>query len=355
MASQSFIDGLRPFQDEILGDVYGQEFMPCPEMVDGAVAELKHSPEDVVRVGLGDLGSRLKAFSEVVDFSHPHLDMCSAELTKPKLSQRIHEFLETAKFVSDQNMKLVIKELPRMVIRGVSKEVKALDDPRLTGQYVRLLASAEHREAARLRKESRAHDFYYMYRKKVEAWETTPSDFEIYHRGNNNKFQQELQKAEDKKQRYRDLGLVSFGAAIDDSIHEFKDQFSAPYFGFHKLTVTQAGLILAKLHKCTYEARGGSSMRRIWWEKMEYVPRIHPLHTMENVPKSIKKLVDFLEEYPPANRKSIFDHYLVIVPSVTKAPEMVDALGIEKGEICPILLGEADGKCYFIAYYMQDN
>ena len=349
--SSQVADSLTTFQHDILNDIYGQEFISCSEIATGAMLELRQCEEDVVRIGLGDFGIRLKSFSEVVDLAHPHLKTFNV-LHQPSLvSKRIHQFIETARFVTSAACDQVAKELPKMALRGISKDIKCLDNPIRTGQYVRLLASAEQRSVARSRKEVRTHSLDHMSRKNMDTWEATPSDFELYHRGTNNKLQEELQKAEDKKKRFRDLGLVSFGATIENSMREFKEQFSRSYYGFHKLTVTQAGLTLAKLHKCQYEARDGRSMRKIWWGKKEYAPHIYPLHALKDVPETMEKLVGFLEAYPGTNGKPVFDHYLVVMPGTIDGASNFHGKALENGS-CSVLLGEVDGRCYFIAYYM---
>ena len=77
-------------------------------------------------------------------------------------------------------------------------------------------------------------------------------------------------------------------------------------------------------------------------------------------------VIDHLESFPDAAGKPIFDHYLILTPSFARVN--IDKRGntsvkatpnywdlIKNNECVPILLGECNGKCYFICYYSENT
>jgi hypothetical protein len=109
-----------------------------------------------------------------------------------------------------------------------------------------------------------------------------------------------------------------------------------------------------------------------------YEPRVYPLHEFSDILSSnIEKTIELLENFPDAGNKPIFDHFGIIVPGVSyPAPKQIlyrfldesksvqsyvvreDALKaldkiLIKGQyLYAILVGEKDGKCYFISYFV---
>ena len=57
-----------------------------------------------------------------------------------------------------------------------------------------------------------------------------------------------------------------------------------------------------------------------------------------------------LEAFPELGGKPVFDHFLVVVPGLDGDMAHEKEL-ISEGRIIPVLLGERDGKCYFISYW----
>ena len=78
------------------------------------------------------------------------------------------------------------------------------------------------------------------------------------------------------------------------------------------------------------------------------------------------EVICHLENFPEAANKSVFDHYIVLIPSfavveVGRRGELKPKTApnywelIKNGENTPLLIGEVNGKCYFICYYMENN
>ena len=112
-------------------------------------------------------------------------------------------------------------------------------------------------------------------------------------------------------------------------------------------------------------------------EAFHYEPRVYPLYELKDIiSEQTAKIIDTLENFPDVGNKPIFDHFLVVVPGVAFPPlknkfySFLDEQGINhsyqlkedavkhldkiliKGRyFYPILIGERDGKCYFISYF----
>jgi len=119
----------------------------------------------------------------------------------------------------------------------------------------------------------------------------------------------------------------------------------------------------------------GEPLKFKYAENYDYEPKAYPYHEVAYLAsKSIIDTIEELETFPEANHKSIFDHYIVLVPSIyfpsisdkgiftflnpqgfkesskdrIEANRMLDMFFILKKIVSPILLGEKDGKCYYI-------
>jgi len=108
---------------------------------------------------------------------------------------------------------------------------------------------------------------------------------------------------------------------------------------------------------------------------MAYEPRVYPLNELqEQAPESVKEIIKLVDEFPEADNKPIFDHFGVIVPgvnypnedhkrftdkdgeikqydSIDDGKKALDIILINAKHITPIIVGEKDGKCYFISYW----
>ena len=128
------------------------------------------------------------------------------------------------------------------------------------------------------------------------------------------------------------------------------------YYGFNRITMTNAAVILAKSLGFSYSVLGfpGENSEKkitvnrkffgkynfdpeqtlefspyvsemagspIFTQKQQnpytYEPRVYPLHELSDiVPDNVRDTISRLEEFPDAGGKPIFDHFGVIVPGV---------------------------------------
>lgn len=102
---------------------------------------------------------------------------------------------------------------------------------------------------------------------------------------------------------------------------------------------------------------------------------IHFIFFADIANNETKVIIDILEKFPEADNKPIFDHFGIIVPSISlpfknrnhfsfinqdnifqtvskeEALLYLDTHLVKNNCIKPIIVGEKDDKCYFISYF----
>lgn len=382
---------------------------PCPQIL----RDIQDCEEQVAEIALGELGQRLKAFAQNVDLDHPCLPSGLFDSDHLKdYSNRFSEFLKLAKYAKESGMQECIPLLSKAATAKLPRIFRLIDDPRKNHQFVRGLKAKEDRNDARSCKRMRNIDLTHLYKNATETWSTIPTDFEMYSRFSKS-YTEEIYKANLKVGQYLNLGCVEMGKKIEESIEDFRSRLEDNHYGFHLISISMASGILAKLHGFKYaEITNKITIPRNFFagyifdprkknqpqstfcnhgyyktidvaaeERVAYRfgPRAYPLQEMSEIPERVSNLVDFLESFPEANGKAIFDHYIVIMPSVDypgksnddgtysmldgdkqlKEFEKVenlhkelDSILINKKIILPALLASRNGKCYFICYWM---
>ena len=154
---------------------------------------------------------------------------------------------------------------------------------------------------------------------KRRGVQETPDDF-FYYMRNANHLHPLIEEATRQHQRFSEFGLTSMAAEIKSQlsklIRNFKDD---SYYGFNRITMTNASIILSKMHNATFSNQ----------------PLIKPSVKMDSCPASMDNLVKKLDKWPEALDKPIFDNLWVMVYGVIN-----------------VILGDKDGKVYFISYWM---
>lgn len=111
-----------------------------------------------------------------------------------------------------------------------------------------------------------------------------------------------------------------------------------------------------------------------------YQPRMYPLPTFSSsMPEQAQKIVDSVEHLEALNGNPFFDYYWVLVPSINidhpaiqrqknhwtihehnantvysdydEAVKVIDTMLVKAGCIVPVVIGERDGKCYFVCMW----
>lgn len=373
-----------------------------------------------IKLALGKFGENLKAFSHAVDLKHPHVKTLFDDMfaDDSEFCQDISELIELAEFAREKKLTRVLSNIGGKV---VSREklcrtlLKTIDSPFNNRYHIRMLRSREERDCVRSEKKMQAIDLTTVVKKGEEVWASQPENFDSFIRWGV-AYEEEINYAMKKAQRYIKLGCTGMATQIAESIKQFKNQVHEVYYGFNRITMTNAAVILAKslgYNLTTYWLSGENDKKlyrisvprtlfgeynfevdpqyvpyqtgtsspvgfRLARDTFDYEPRVYPLYKLIHMASDhMQKIVDHLEAFPKACGKSIFDSYAIIVPGVfypriehngvysildtggnkadfstrDEAVQALDVNLIENGYLTPILLGEKDGKCFFISFW----
>lgn len=409
MANELYVNKVLNFQDEFFKRLKIVEPIPgnkLPELL----LKLKDQDEDLIRLGLGDIGLKLKSFIQQVDLSHPEIanvfDGILAD--NQEFSTFCGELLTLANYVKKDNLVLVMPLLSQFLYKEHKTLIKRVDVPSVNRINVRFLKTAEEREQIRCSKKMQSIDLQGIYKKGKNFWDSQPNNFSRFLRFDTG-YQDEIKKAEKKAKRYEELGCASLAEEVRKTIEIFREHTECSYFGFNRITMTTASIILAKSLNYLYTesnnndtitvdrnifynfnpdspieynlymsmASGGAAFTDRPRTPYNYEPRVYPYYEFVSIASDeTKNIICHLENFPDVGDKPIFDHFGIIVPGIEfplkksetftfldktgisqnfdtreKALKALDITLIKDKDIYPIIIGEKDGKCYFISYF----
>jgi hypothetical protein len=380
--------------------------------VKGLIQSISTFNPIVVELLLGDAGTRFLEFARAVDQSHPHLfdypDNTSTVFEgvfnyNSELTRKVFELLELFEYAHAHNLLEAMSMLSKITGRELGSFFRDVNAPEKNQQYVHLLKTREERDAVRKNKKILTLDLNSLARKGEGSWSSLPKSFGLYAR-NSSTVRAEMEKAEKMAQKYREMRCNSLYLEVKKSIDIFVDQLRENYYGFHRIKMADAALILAKVHGFEFvEKQVGLTSRmtsshitvpqRFFGEyrfstddrltAYRYAARVYPAYELADEFKSdASSIIDKLEAFPECAGKAIFDHYMVVVPSIhCNFNSEVDRLGskeyyffdkegkrisaftiddiqkkfdvslIKSGYTIPVLLAEKDGKCHFLSYW----
>jgi hypothetical protein len=358
------------------------------------------SSQDLLEFAFGHFGKNLGNLTHVLDMTHPDLVSIfdGSFSDEQKFSKQCIEFLAMAEYARNNGMSHIFPLLGNLLIKeSLDKTViKKIDGANYNKSYVRLILDSEERDAIRFCKKMQVIDLQAFYKKGEESWNAQPDCFKQFIRYDS-AYMRELKQAEKKMKRYQELGCQSLASEISKSIEVFRENMEQAYYGFNRITMTSAAIILAKSMFYNYSpscqiSAGGHIMKieaqvtvnrsffkDIYFDSSlvvdatyHYEPKVYPFHELKDVASDeVLQTIKMLENFPEANNKPIFDHFGVIVPSIAYRNKMfknengilqdyavledcqkeMDKMFIRNKCFYPIIVGEKDGKCFFICYW----
>ena len=386
------------------------------------------TPEDVIVALLGKAGNNLRKFLAKVDLGHPEMSKVFGGAFATAIPETIVEFIKLFQFAEKKGYKNSSPMIAKAARRFITSSFKEVGDPSENQQSPRLIRDSDVRSSIRGTKNIRAIELNLK-----NQWYSLPSSFRLYTCNNNCK-KEEIKKAKRKANRYKKLGCFDLEGEITSSIEKFISKDLETYFGFHRITMTNVAIILAKIHEYALVHTGGKiflgqrsdklqeiavptfegyefvpsyvekKMRtlkygveadpppsmsllglrpaRIPRRYYRYCPHAYPAHLlMDLASDSSKKILEHVDNFPHLGNKPLFDHYIVVVPGVRipidskngdgvdlfsfvskngEAKSFSDSFDLQKEldielirykYISPVLLGEREGKCYFLCYF----
>lgn len=321
--------------------------------------EISENDRQIIIRDFDDLGQRLLRFSATVDLdSRPEKNNLIVE--------SILSYLNAIKFGYHDFIKLFKEE----IIKNLNKdsEIKRIDDPHLNNQFIRFLKNKEQRDF--LRKNKSIHEIGLNSFSKKGNWETYPINFKFYERFNSD-YYEEIDKIKKLADRYKSIGCIKLYEGIAGTVKDLEDLYHDSYLGFNRITMSTAAIIMARMHKFDFFKFGdnytitiNNNLLKINLEKPKsaycYKPKAYPCHELKSIiSERTAKLIEHLENNPDLNGQATFDHFIVMVPTIDYgfsqdlvADKFFDLMLLKNESFTPILLGEKDGKCYFVSYFI---
>lgn len=409
MANELYFNKVLSFQNEFFKRLKIVDRPPENKLPD-LLLKLRDYDEDVIRLGLGDIGLKLKNFILQVDLNHPEISNVFDGILadNQEFSQSCRELLTLASHARQDNLVYVTPYLNQFLYKEHKTLIRKIDAPSTNRINVRFLKNPEEREQIRCSKKMQIIDLQGIYKKGKSFWDSQPTNFSRFLRFDTG-YQDELKKAEKKAKRYEELGCVSLAEEVRRTMELFREHTECNYFGFNRITMTTASIILAKSLAFSYIENGNEDNivvnRKLFYNfnpetpieynpyvsmvsggatftdrpqtPYNYEPRVYPYHEFSEIASDeTKGIICHLENFPDVGDKPIFDHFGVIVPGVEfplrksesftfldkagiiqkfntreEALKTLDTILIKDKDIYPIIIGEKDGKCYFISYF----
>lgn len=407
MTNEAIARKVMDVQKEFVNRLHSSEKHSKLSQTPIVIERIFNSNLSFLEFAFGDIGKVLGSFIKTLDLDHPEISEIfdSFFVDESKISRQFLEFMSLAQYAYDSECKSVFPLLGDLLLRDIcDKNFLKKIDSNCYKCHVRLIKNSEDRESYRLNKKMQVIDLQNVYKKNIDLWKIQPDDFLSFLRFDS-VYDVEIKKAEKKMRRYQELGCVTLANEIEKSIKNFRDNMEQSYYGFNRITMTNAALVLAKLHGFSYTQSqsvyaGGlfttvepqihvyrsffsefifdptqaiSSMCNNLYSRYIYEPKVYPYHELMDIASDqMREIIEKLENFPDANNKPLFDHYGVIVPSISynllyitdesgtiqnfsntmNASKALDKILIKKKIVFPILIGERDGKCFFICHWI---
>lgn len=370
--------------------------LPSRLIVPSLLMQLLQTDDEIIHWSLGDLGQKLKVFAQEIDYSHPDIKtLFDGALTDEQdFSKNCRELLSLASLAKEKQLNRVLPFLGQIIVNHSPDVVQEITRPTHFQPHVRLLKDPEEREEIRLLKKMQAVELAALYRRGEDLWQALPDNFNKFLRFET-AYQEEIKKAEKKANRYAELGCTSLAEEINKNIEQFRQEMDQPYYGFNRITLMNAAIILAKSLGYYYQTQHFLSFQEEISDRVlvkrefftscnfttldlrdlfVYEPRVYPLHDFWDIaPKSLPKTIKTFENFPELGEKPLFDYYGILVPgiafphhepifvnqqgliqsysSMEEATKEFDKMLVKNGFLLPIIVGERDRKCYFICYF----
>jgi hypothetical protein len=409
MTQSAIASSLDAIQERLRPKLFQETVVPDsePSGVIDLLQEILAYDADLCETAFGVFGSRLYETAKELDFDHPELKsgkFLSAVGKDASTFKKMAQFLKLCQLAKDNQLDEISPVFSKCITKAILPDVKTgLDFLKNQHQYVRLFKSAEDRLRLRKVKQVRPIEYASCLRKVVGLWDNI-ADLEVYGRFGNY-YEEQIAQVKKRIEIYRQLRLMTMANDLIESVEEFKQGFEEAYYGFQRVPMAVAAVVLGKMHNCylstdqktimmpfsnfdglsfetepkTHFGSDGIGVQPKLPD-YEYMPMAYPIYTSD-VPEKVQEVLKHLECFPEAGGKPIFDHYIAVVPGVhyprvlqinhqyfvydtdgTKkffpnllaARIFLDAMLIRERKIIPAILGERDGKCYFICLWEQN-
>lgn len=373
------------------------------------IKKIINSDPHIMSVAFGEIGVKIIDFFNNVDLDHIDIDNCFDGLFSDKSSfQKIFdEMYSHASYGIKNNLCITKKLLEDYLEKYIFDEFKSITKielPENNRCHVRFIVDPLKRDQIRMQKKMQIIDLQSAYKKGIHHYNAHPNNFNQFIRFDNT-LEKEVKRLEHKAHRYQEIGCSTLAKDISDNLQIYKEYIDQTYFGFNRITMSSASIILARNFNfktslsSNYNSSSSFDISKIYITQSEfedyyfdqenndihnalktydYEPKIYPLYAFSEIlTDNMKYIIELLDNFPQSNKKPIFDFYGVIVPSInfpynnSGYYSFIDSKGLvrsyndcneaklqfDKNMIAsknfrPILVAEKDHKCYFISYWI---
>lgn len=370
--------------------------------------EISQQKNKVLELVFGNYAKKIKFMADNIDYDHPEVgSVLNGIFSNKYFSDKISQYIKIANYAVDNKI-TQIKDLHKAVLCKEPSEFRAIDFPEKNYKNIRLLLDKGMREHARSKRGVKNIDMRAFFRTE-DRLKKLHKDFSHYVRYNN-AHEKDLKELEYKVEVLNKLSCSYFGSAYKSKIDNLSMSIKNDYVGFRRIRMSDAAAMVAinsgaTVHltiKSLSDAKGKGSARKFVipgrimrkyrhenysgydsvgspLKQYDVELKAYPYSVFEDIAsEEIKNVVKHTEEMPEFNGKPIFDHYMVVTPSVNFPPEpncvtkdsveyaftykkvlykfkelkecstALDRAMTSERDINPVLLGERDGECYFI-------
>lgn len=381
-------------QEQILKSIYTSSEIKTSEEVSGILKDILEYSEDQVFRCLGELGIKLRRFASSIDLCHPELlrifNGALGSTSDTGFSRITCDLLKIMTYSLKQKASLPLVEYLKNFLKSdlnYDTYMLKIDGVYLNQRHLRLSKDPVLRDTIRNQVEPFVVTPQTYGLEDVKTWSDCPANFKNYHRFAN-KYQEDIDRANKRKQHFFDHGLTSMADAIQCDITNVESSLEQ-YYGFNLLSLRDAAVILAKViglcptfvNEFPTDSSINFCMKSEILQDMKSlkisdmcsvigsVYRVYSFHSLSKIaPKQIVDLIQFLDAFPELNGKPLFDHYRVLIPSINysccnpfgllsyeqlaKRQTELDLELLGSSRVIAVILGEVDGRHYFISYFV---
>jgi hypothetical protein len=282
------------------------------------LSEIKNYDKKVILTALGQFGMDLYNLSEIIDILHP--DICSFPIDN-NTSIKLINCLELIKYAFDKNLNESIDGIFKFFTKNISIDLDL-------HKHVRLIKDNIKKCELRSCKENfnvKLNDVKFL-------WLNSEKNFDIYQK-DNNKFEPFVYELLKKSNYYEEIGCVLIGSKLK----KIANNLSSTYFGFHKILLKEASVIVAKMNGASLDES------KITFRGYPYISK---MCSMGFFGSELPNQLSWLEK-----DFSLFDYYFVMIPSNSITSLDEDKNLLKENFINPIVVGERNGLFYFLSFW----
>ena len=309
-----------------------------------------HFPQEISNLAFGDsMAKLLYSIGPELDFEHPEVKCGKFVSLTDDQANKTLEFLYLCEIVLKSDLTHIQEDIYKCLSRIVPDIRPILLKLKNHQKMVRMFASEEKRRMLRDAKEAKMIELFSSVKRFMGIWDAIDS-LEVYARGGSY-YQDQINFVKSKIDVYSKMRLTHMVAELETSLAEFNQNVDENYYGFQRVPMVVVSVLLAKMMggnisgsniTFPYQYRGYS-------DAIYYRPMACPWNSNLSTPlpnlDKLKAVIQHLDHFPEANYKPIFDHFIVVSPNFPERD------GFTYQSIYA-LLGEKDGKCYFIYYWI---